>query len=304
MQTVITEIQQRFGCLHGVLHAAAITGDDEIASLSELSLLACERQFYPKVRGTRILADVLQGQALDFCMLFSSLAAVLGGLGFGAYAAANCFLDAFAARQNQQQSVPWLSVNWDAWQQSMTATSQPVNANIAALAMSPEEGVETFRRALTFVGTNRLIISTGDLESRLAQWVTRSRSAPTQSHANYKRPALSTAYMEPRNDLETQLVTIWQNALGIEKVGIQDDFFELGGNSLLATQLMAQVRQAFATELSIQHFFAASTIAQFATTLLAEQLGVKDDDPELAALLAEVENLSQDELQRLLHVAD
>ncbi len=67
-------------------------------------------------------------------------------------------------------------------------------------------------------------------------------------------------YIPPQTSLQTQIAEIWQKALNLEKVGIQDNFFNLGGNSLLATQVIAQMRQAFQVDISIRRFFETPTI--------------------------------------------
>ncbi|WP_144716281.1 condensation domain-containing protein [Flavobacterium anhuiense] len=67
-------------------------------------------------------------------------------------------------------------------------------------------------------------------------------------------------YVAPRTETEEQLAAIWQNLLGIEKVGIHDNFFELGGHSLLATRLVSMVRKELSVELSIRDVFEYTSI--------------------------------------------
>ncbi len=71
-------------------------------------------------------------------------------------------------------------------------------------------------------------------------------------------------YIAPRTDQEKQLAQIWQQVLGVEKVGIHDDFFELGGHSLLATQVISKIRNTFNNELPLRTLFENSTINSFA----------------------------------------
>ena len=71
----------------------------------------------------------------------------------------------------------------------------------------------------------------------------------------------------PRNPLEAQLCAIWAEVLGVEKVGINDNFFSLGGDSLLATSLLSRVTRLFGEELSLRSLFAAPTVAQLALVI-------------------------------------
>ncbi len=71
-------------------------------------------------------------------------------------------------------------------------------------------------------------------------------------------------YIAPRTETETILAEIWQQVLGMERIGVEDDFFELGGHSLLATQLVSRVAKRFAVELPLRSFFETANIATLA----------------------------------------
>ncbi|WP_193196875.1 non-ribosomal peptide synthetase [Nostoc sp. MG11] len=86
------------------------------------------------------------------------------------------------------------------------------------------------------------------------------RALPAPSHINN-----SGTFVEPRNQLELQLVQIWSKILKIDKVGVQDNFFDFGGHSLLVPFLMAQIKQQFGKELPLASLFQNPTIEQLAT---------------------------------------
>jgi thioester reductase-like protein len=76
----------------------------------------------------------------------------------------------------------------------------------------------------------------------------------------------------PRTSVEKQLAEIWAKLLGLEKVGIHDNFFDLGGHSLLITQLLAQVRDTFKVDLSLRTLFEVPTVANIAEKIQMAQL--------------------------------
>ncbi|MDF0554670.1 amino acid adenylation domain-containing protein [Kamptonema sp. UHCC 0994] len=74
-------------------------------------------------------------------------------------------------------------------------------------------------------------------------------------------------YIAPRNELEIQLVKIWEQVLGIEPIGIKDNFFELGGHSLVAVNLLAKIENIFGKNLPLSILFQQQTIEEFAHIL-------------------------------------
>ncbi|MBW4541848.1 MAG: amino acid adenylation domain-containing protein [Myxacorys chilensis ATA2-1-KO14] len=80
-----------------------------------------------------------------------------------------------------------------------------------------------------------------------------------------------TTIVSPRNEWEQQLTQIWQAVLGIQLIGIQNDFFELGGDSLLAVQMFAQIEEKFGKWLPLSTLLSAPTIEQLATVLQSSQ---------------------------------
>lgn len=103
-------------------------------------------------------------------------------------------------------------------------------------------------------------------------------------------------YVAPRTPVEEAVAAIWADVLGIERVGADDDFFALGGHSLLATQIIAQIRSNLSVNLPLHSLFTAPTVAMLA----AQVVQMMGDDDETAQLLAEVDQLSDEEVERLL----
>ena len=84
---------------------------------------------------------------------------------------------------------------------------------------------------------------------------------------DYVRPDLEQVYVTPRNALETRLTEIWEDVLGLGRIGVHDSFFELGGHSLMATRLVSRIRDAFGVDLPLRTLFETPTIADLANAL-------------------------------------
>jgi len=263
MADVVRQVRARFGAIHGVVHAAGLLDARAWRTLRELSAEECERQLRPKVQGARVLGQVLEGESPDFVLLMSSLSAVLGGIGYGAYAAGNAFLDAFAEDRHQRGQRHWISVNWDSWQATGPSSGRRAVGELERLALTTSEALEALDRILDAGRTSRVVVSTADLGARLLRW---SRPAATEDPspevpaARHPRPSLQTSYVAPEGEADVKLARIWSDVLGIDRVGLHDNFFELGGTSLLAIQMVARARQVFEAELSVAAVFEGPTV--------------------------------------------
>lgn len=78
------------------------------------------------------------------------------------------------------------------------------------------------------------------------------------------RPDLDQPFVAPRNELEALIASMWQDLLSIDRIGVDDSFFDLGGDSLLGTQVLNRVRQATNANITFRNFFEAATVAGLA----------------------------------------
>jgi NAD(P)-dependent dehydrogenase (short-subunit alcohol dehydrogenase family)/acyl carrier protein len=269
MRAVVAQAYERFGAIHGVIHAAGIAGEQAFRLIPAADRDACEAQFHPKVYGTYVLQSLFQGCDLDFCLLFSSNTAILGGLGSTAYTAANLFLDALAHRQ-RSVSTQWISTNWDGWLLHESGNLNAYQTSIDKYAMLPKESLESFRRIVSMATDQQVIVSTGDLTSRLNIWIMRE-AAGAQAHdgsaARHPRPVLKTSYIPPEDELQQTVAAIWQELLGIEQVGIHDNFFDLGGHSLLGLKIVARLKSELNVDIPVVSLFEGPTISALAKVI-------------------------------------
>jgi amino acid adenylation domain-containing protein len=103
----------------------------------------------------------------------------------------------------------------------------------------------------------------------------------------------------PRTPTEEILADIWKELLNLERLSVEDGFFELGGHSLLANQVLARVHQTFGVDLPLREVFKRPTIAGLGE-LIDEQVRAATSDDDLAALLDELDGLSDEETRARL----
>lgn len=140
-----------------------------------------------------------------------------------------------------------------------------------------DEGMEAIERLLAGPVLPHVVVSSQDLSALLAR--TRPQTADESSAASEAqvvgvrtpRPPLSTAYVAPATELEKTIASVWEELLGVQGIGLHDDFFDLGGHSLLLTQLVSRVRKQTAAEISLKSLFEKRTVAAIAEQIEASK---------------------------------
>ena len=238
--------------------------------MPQLTPEICEREFAPKLYGVLHLEQAI-GQLTckpKFVVLFSSMAAILGGLAMGAYAAANCFMDAFAQANPRRHGVSWLSINWDDWDFAYDREQiVAYEKTQVQFAMSPAEGIEALDRILAYGQPIQLLVATRALQPRIAQWLQQQTRSVSPAARIAERPA-------DGNRLEQPVAAIYREVLGLTDIASDDNFFDLGGDSLLASQVLLQLRRQLPqAQLQLPMIFDYPTVREMARYLAENHAG-------------------------------
>jgi amino acid adenylation domain-containing protein len=282
IRQLITCGQERFGPINGVIHSAGIPDG---AMIQVRNRENSERIFSPKVKGTLVLDKILKDADLDFVVLCSSIDSVIASAGQVGYCAANIFLN-YYARYNARNGGPFTAaINWPRWQSlGMAVIQEALHKELKGVdltgGLAIEDGAEAFRRIVenrapqTAVTPSNLqamvemdyTVGTGALMAEF--------DADTMSETLYQRPELTSEYVAPGSEFEVQMAEIWQNLFGFEQVGIRDDFFELGGDSLKVVIAISKIHKKMNVEIPVSEFFNAPTIQALAHYVLQAEESV------------------------------
>ncbi|MBQ4803345.1 SDR family NAD(P)-dependent oxidoreductase [Aquimarina sp. MMG015] len=252
-ENTINEIEKKHGSISGIIHAAGNHDIKSFRPVEEIDENAIIDQFNPKVAGTLNIHKIFSDQNLDFVWITSSLSSILGGLTYGAYASANRFIDGFI--QHHKESLRnWISINLDGVGDNM---------------ITSHELITIFEKSLSLLDYKQLIISIKDINN-VIQKMSNSLDQEIKEDSNneIERPLLRTDFVLPTTDLEIQLCEMYQSFFGISEIGIKDDFFELGGDSLKAMTFIKRINAEFDVEINLKEFFSMSDV---------KKLGLKID---------------------------
>ena len=310
--------------LRGVIHAAGVL-DDGI--LLEQDWQRFEQVMAPKVAGAWHLHKLTEELPLDFFVLFSSVASLLGSPGQGNYAAANAFMDVLA-HYRSSQGLPGLSINWGPWQEGMAASlGERAQARLAAQGLksiTPEQG----RQALQMLGFQGQVgvlpfewsvlepnLGMGKPVPLLADLVPQAKpQGATQRSQQQERSRILAAEPSQRYSL---VVTYIQEqiakALGLSaaQLDIDQPLNYVGLDSLMAVELRNQLKSELGVEVSVVQFMEGFSTASLASQVV-EQLTLKQAQPEPSngssqaqssteeKVLAKLEQLSDEDVDTML----
>ena len=276
LRKVVAQIDGRCGGLHGMVYAAESRVEMSFSPVGSTGRAESDGQFRSKVRTLLALEKVLQNRELDFCMIVSSLSNILGGPGYVAQAAANAFISSFVFNHNRRNPIAWRTVCWDGLRvEEPKAPGAIDNARRSHFGMTTEEGGETFKRILALETATELIVSTENLQARIEQGIDSEslrESGKTRATATtlHPRPKLQSTYVAPASELEHAIANVWQQALGIEPVGVEDSFFELGGDSLIAVRVIADLKRELKQEIPVVSLYEGLTIKSLVSLLQSD----------------------------------
>jgi len=153
------------------------------------------------------------------------------------------------------------------------------------------------------------LLKDGEGELRLGEGKRKAHERRVPVEAGFASRQLEEDYVAPRDETEKALAEIWADVLGLERVGIENKFFDLGGHSLVALQIIHRVRNVFQVELTMRQVFECPTVAQLAATITnlqlegATQVATSIDTfvaPDEERLLQDIDKLSDQQVDSLL----
>jgi acyl transferase domain-containing protein/acyl carrier protein len=315
VRRVFDEIEREMPPVRGIIHAAGVLDDGVIL---QQDWPRFERVLAPKLRGAWNLHQQTKDRPLDFFVLFSSVASLLGSPGQANYAAANAGLDALA-HHRRSLGLPALSINWGQWAGEGMASG--VGERIEAQGLrriDPARGLEVLGRLMASdavqvgvlpVDWNEFFRKAGS-EAPIFRTLAQGRSPEAKSETvSLARQLGETPAAERQGrlrDFVAGQVRRVMGQAGPDEVPGDRPLMDLGMDSLMAVELRNVLGRATRTELSTTLLFDHPTVNALAGHLAVAAFadlfpqGDLPEDGERTKLLDEVEQLSQDEMESLI----
>lgn len=279
LRAIFTEKLAGLPPLRGIVHAAGVLNDGLIVG-QEWAKFA--QVLSPKVAGAWYLHELSQSCPLDFFILFSSAASLIGSAGQGSYCAANAFLDALA-HYRHTLGLPALSINWGPWARiGAAAKYQSRQEERGVTALSPEEGIYCFGQ---LVGQSQ-IAQVGVIA---VDWETYLRSLPVKlpllNHFSESTPSVTQKMDLPavdfskinitdRSQLLDYLLSYIAKTLRLPHLSAEVPLTEVGLDSLMAVEIRNFLRAQLAVDIPLSNLLKGLSVTE-----LVEQVALQLSQP-------------------------
>ncbi|MFB7917450.1 beta-ketoacyl synthase N-terminal-like domain-containing protein [Streptomyces sp. NPDC056061] len=302
---VVEEARSLFGAVRGVLHLADERGSGLVALKERGDFDAV---LAARVRSTLLLGELLAAEEPEFFLLGSATTGIVGGFGQSENCATAAFLDAYAqaaaADGRTVVTVDWAQWEWDDWFEQQMAGLPEVRALYERLRRTQgvpvADGLALARAALAG-GLPQVVVSRADFHEVLADQSGLTATSFTDALGSGRERSdddWDPATVWPDDEVAQSVARVWRDMLGVSPIGPDDDFYDLGGNSLFAIQIVGRLRRAHG-DFPMSAVFEAPTVPALAAAIRAHQAEAIGLD-EFEALLREVESLSADEAEAKL----
>lgn len=287
MQLLINDLRKKYGRINGIIHSAGVAGEGFIIRKEEKEIAGV---LAPKVLGTWILDNLTRQDAPDFFILFSSITSIFSGGGQSDYTAANSYIDSYAAYANRTGQNKVLSINWATWKQVGMAVNYGVNYDGIFKALNTVTAIRCFDTAVSS-GQARVIIGKPDYELNRNYWEAQ-RFIKLSDHIKVRQEPDTILQKEviankeyeveisgknPEDISENEKITakIWAEYMGLKEINVYDDFYEMGGDSIVATKIVNKIKEILSKNVLVSDLLDNPTVTGF--TSYIEELGKEKD---------------------------
>jgi len=257
VEAAIHDVEGSWGrALDGIFHLAGIYAARPLLDETPETLA---HGLHAKVAGAWALHQSLQQRRGTFIVHFSSVLGVFGGAFAGVYAAGNAFL---AGLSHQQRVLGWRSycLMWSQWEDTGMNCGTGLDAALRGKgyrSLTQAQGLESLWAALR-ADQPHLLIGLDE------------RNLHIRSHlAILPEEAAGASFISiaPRTVTERELARIWRELLLVEDIGVHANFFEIGGDSLMAVRVVAEIESTFGRRLPMTELFRSPTLEQLAAVV-------------------------------------
>lgn len=272
INSIFEMLKSKYGSIHGIIHCAGISGWGLASKKTETDI---ESVLLPKVEGSLILDKVSGKYDLDFIVLFSSITTLQGVIGQSDYAAANSFLNSFSAFRMKQKKKRTISISWPAWYNTGMSANHGSSQGVGVFKpILPEVALKVMDIILN-IDVDNIIVGFPDFYTingfgvtscELSKKLNRELKIWERKHFQKEKLNLNENVKligeasKGFDKIDYKIGQIWADVLGQYEIDIDENFYEMGGDSILAISLFKQLERNFPDKVEITDIFSYPTV--------------------------------------------
>ena len=238
----------------------------EDKKLIDLDFKELDKKIEANLKEIKLINEIALKNNLEFCMLILPMSFAIGCAGSGEKVIENAAFARVIEELNKENEVAWYIVNCQSKKED----------DFSYLQVDTEKQVLLVEKILQLCSGQVFVSPT-----RLNNFHKINNKDKKENIILYDRPKLNTEYVEGRNEIDEVVIKIWEQVLGINKIGIRDNFFVLGGNSLLALQILFQINKVYKVQVKMAKFLEKPTIEYLSDYIsLVQWMSVKEEERE------------------------
>ncbi len=300
VQMLGKNIKLRYGKISGIIHAAGVAGDGFLMAKDDKNF---HQVMDPKLDGSMNLMGLLPQDGTGFMVLFSSITALTGGEGQGDYSAANAFLDSLADA-GAKIGIKIISINWPSWREVGMSVNHNLDKDanlfehisvadgldwLESLIMNPQ------RRIVPSVLNRKLMGELAeDMPFRLSPEISNRLSAAASQSEGMINEDVKIKGAVQVTDTQRAIGTIFAAVLGLREIDIYESFQDMGGNSLMSTQLLKLIEKSFQGMIDISDIFSYPSVSELSEYIDSQQQAASEkESPDQFEAVAEDQELRE-----------
>ncbi|MCR3759919.1 SDR family oxidoreductase [Clostridium felsineum] len=266
----LDNIRNRYGKINGIIHCAGIAGDGFIINREKSKF---NEVIAPKVYGTFLLDQLTKSDNLEFVVMFSSIASIIGGMGQGDYAAANSYLDCFANYRNKSGKKT-IVINWTAWKE--IGMSVDYNIEYSKSLFNPILNKDAILAFDHIISNNRSGLIVGSVKFELLKHNVNNLPFKLSNKIkikleNNKKELKKEASVNKKvaikgkddfNEVESRIAAIWAEVMELDEIDVYESFNNLGGDSIIATIILKKIEVEYPGIIDISDIFRYPSVIQ------------------------------------------
>ncbi len=285
-------IAGKYRRINGIINCAAVGVGCIGTPIREMDFETFRKVLMPKVHGTRLLYQYTKGENPDFFVCLSSTITLTGGEGSAGYVAGNYFMEAFAAAYGNKKG-KIISISYPAWSRAISFSKQPFDESKQVFEpVNEDEILGAFKQAIHFPGRkffagklNRKgkIFELGKLlpfqiSQNLWKTIDLAQEAPEQKQViQAKYEVEIDAGEESLSKLQKEIAELFAEVLGYRKIKVSDNFFQVGGDSIVAMKIINLLKKRLHVEATLADLINSENIGSFARQVSEEKTSKLQD---------------------------